>query len=305
MSKPSATRFARILVATDGSPSSQQACEVAAQIATGFDSKVTVLSAIPSISALAAPLEGEYYSKIINKAEDAVEKAASAFKRAGVTVSEKESPQGRASPVETILEYADEEKTDLIAMGTRGMGGIKRAVLGSVSSGVAMHARCSTLVVRPTKRKEGALPVGRAVVAIDGSENAQRALETAVDMATRLKLELQIVHVDYVPGLLWSMGLPGSIIPEDRIENDAESFGEQLVAGAIKFAKEGGVANPKGEMVTKLTSPAQAIVELAEERKADIIVIGTRGLGGFKKMLLGSVANSVLHYAHCSVLVVK
>jgi nucleotide-binding universal stress UspA family protein len=305
MSKPSAKRFARILLATDGSQSSQQACGVAAQIASGFESNVTVLSAIPSISALAAPLEGEYYSKIITKAEDAVEKAASVFKKAGVAVSEKESPQGRASPVETILEYAEEEKTDLIAMGTRGMGSFKRAVLGSVSSGVAMHAPCATLVVRSAKRKDGERPMRRAIVAVDGSENAQKALEAAADMAKRLKLELQIVHVDYVPALLWSMGLPGSIIPEDRIQSDEESFGRQVVSKAVKFAKEAGVSNPKGEMVTRLTSPAQAIVELAEEREADIIVVGTRGLGGFKKMLMGSVANSVLHYAHCSVLVVK
>jgi nucleotide-binding universal stress UspA family protein len=305
MSKPSAKRFARILLATDGSPSSQQACEVAAQIAGGFGSQVTVLSAIPSISALAAPLEGEYYSKIINKAEDAVEKAASVFKKAGVSVSEKEVPQGRSSPIETIVEYATEERADLIAMGTRGMGGIKRAVLGSVSSGVAQHASCSTLVVRQSERKEGARPVERAVVAIDGSENAQRALEAAVDMAKRLKLELRIAHVAFVPGLLWSMGMPGSLIPADKIEGDAESSGRQLVSKAVKFATEGGVANPKGEMVTKLTSPAQGLVELAEQGDADVIVVGTRGMGGFKKMLLGSVANSVLHYAHCSVLVVK
>ena len=305
MSKPSARRFERILLATDGSPGAQQACAVAAQIASGFESRVTVLSAIPSISALAAPLEGEYYSKIINKAEDAVEKAASVFKESGVAVSEKEIPQGRASPVATIMDDATEEKTDLIVMGTRGMGGIKRAVLGSVSSAVAMHAPCATLVVRSTKSKEGARPIGRLMVAVDGSENAQRALEAAVDMAKRMKLELQIVHVDYVPGLLWSMGLPGSLIPADRIESDAESFGEQLVSKAVKFAKDGGVASPKGEMVTKLTSPAQAIVEFAERREVDVIVVGTRGMGGFKKMLLGSVANSVLHYAHCSVLVVK
>jgi nucleotide-binding universal stress UspA family protein len=305
MSKPTAKPFTRILMATDGSPSSQQACEVAAQIASGFGSRVTVLTAIPSIGALAAPLEGEYYSKIINKAENVVERAASVFKKAGVTVSEKQVPQGRASPVETILECAAEEKTDLIAMGTRGMGGIKRAVLGSVSSGVAMHAPCATLVVRQSKRKEGAQPVRRVMVAVDGSENAQRALEAAVDMAKRLRLELQIAHVAYVPGLLWSSGMPGSMVPIDKIEDDAEKTGRQLLSKAVKFAKDEGVANPKGELVTKLASPAQGIVDLAEQSDADVIVIGTRGLGGFKKLLLGSVAGTVLHYAHCSVLVVK
>jgi nucleotide-binding universal stress UspA family protein len=304
MSKPSGKRFGRILLATDGSPNSLQACEVAAQIAGDFGSRVTVLSAIPSISALAAPLEGEYYSKIISKAEEAVEKASSIFKKAGVEVSEKESPQGRASPVETIVESAAEEGADLIAMGTRGMGGFKRAALGSVSSSVALHASCSTIVVRQGKRKGGP-PIGRILVAVDGSKDAQRALETAVDMAKGMKAELRIVHVVNIPGLLWSMGLPGSVVPAGPIEDDAEEVGKQVIAKAVAFAKAGGVPSPKGEAITNLASPAQGIVELAEENGVDVIVLGTRGMGGFKKLLLGSVANSVLHYAHCSVLVVR
>jgi nucleotide-binding universal stress UspA family protein len=303
MSKPSAKRFARILVATDGSPSSQQACEVAAQVAKAFDSEVLILSAIPSIGALAAPLEGEYYTKIINKADDNVEKAASVFKQAGVTVREKEVPQGRASPVETILEYAAKENSDLIVMGTRGLGGFKRAALGSVSSAVTAHAHCSSLVVRQGKGKQVALK--RILVAVDGSQYAQKALESAVDVAKRLRAELHMAHVVYVPALLWSAGFAGSTIPVDRIEEDAEKIGREVLAKAVKFAKDSGIANPKEEILTKLASPAQGIVELADKVGADVIVVGTRGLGGFKKMVMGSVANSVLHYANCSVLVVK
>lgn len=305
MSRPSGKRFGRILVATDGSPSSLQACEVGAQIARSFGSVVTVLSAIPSVGALAAPLEGKYYSKIIAKAEDAVASASSVFKNAGVTVSQKEAPQGRASPVETIVEFAADEGTDLIAMGTRGMGGFKRAALGSVSSGVALHSPCSTIVVRQGKRKGGGPPIARILVAVDGSKNAQRALETAVDMSKGLEAELRVAHVVNVPGMLWSVGIPGSVVPTGAIEEDAEKVGRQLVAKAVEFAKAQGVASAKGETVTKLASPAQGIVELAEGNGADVIVIGTRGMGGFKKLLLGSVANSVLHYAHCSVLVVR
>jgi len=58
-------------------------------------------------------------------------------------------------------------------------------------------------------------------------------------------------------------------------------------------------------MLTELASPAQGIVELAEKGGEDVIVIGTRGLGGFREMFMGSVANSVLHYADCSVLIMK
>jgi len=306
MSKPTANPFARILLATDGSPNSQQAAAVAAQVAKSYDSEVTVLSAIPSISARMAPLEGEYYSRLINKADDNVDKAAAVFKKEGVSVSEKEVPQDRASVVETIVEYASQEKIGLIVMGTRGLGGFRRAAMGSVSSGVSEHAPCATLVVRPRGKKEDdGLAIRRILVAVDGSQNAQRALEAAVDMAKHLKAELRIAHVVYVPTLFWSMGVPGSAVPTDKIEEDAERVARELLDKALKFAKDAGVTNAKDELVTDLVSPYQGIVQLAEHDGADLIVVGTRGNGGFKKLLLGSVANSVLHYAGCSVLVTK
>jgi len=306
MSKPTKNPFARILLATDGSPNAQQAAEVAAGIAKSFDSEVTVLSAIPSISKMVAPLEGEYYSHLINKADDNADRAAAVFKKAGVAVSEKEIPQGRASVVETIVEYAAQEKTDVIVMGTRGLGGFKRATLGSVSSGVAAHAPCATLVIRPrTKKDDSGLTIRRILVAVDSSQNAQRALEAAVDMSKGLKAELRVAHVVYVPTLFWSMGVPGAAVPTDKIEEDAESEGRKLLAKAVKFAKDSGVTNVKDGLVTDLVSPYQGIVQLAERDDVDVIVVGTRGNGGFKKLLLGSVANSVLHYAGCSVLVTK
>jgi nucleotide-binding universal stress UspA family protein len=305
MSKLTSNRFVRILMATDGSPSAQQAAEVGAAIAKCFDSEVTVLSAIPSISARAAPLEGEYYSKLINKADDNADRAAAAFKKAGVTVSQREVPQGRASVVETITDYAATEETSLIVMGTRGLGGFKRALLGSVSSGVAEHSPCATLVVRPSKSGDAGNAVRRVLVAIDDSPNAQRALETAVDLAKGMKAELRIAHVVHIPTLFWSMGVPGSAVPTDRIEEDAEEAARTLLDKAVKFAEDAGVSDPKEELVTDLVSPAQGVVQLAERDGADVVVLGTRGNGGFKKLLLGSVANSVLHYADCSVLVTK
>ena len=298
MSKP-AKRFGKILVATDGSAGAQQACEVAAQVAAAFDSKVVIMRAIPSVSALAAPLEGKYYAKIIAKGKEDAERAAAVFEKAGVAVASEEVPQGEASPAETILDYASDEGADLIAMGTRGLGGFRRVALGSVSSAVALHAQCATLVVR------GKGKIDRFLVAVDGSENAGRALAAAVDMAKRLEADLTVAHVVTVPGTMWSAGLPGSTVPVGEIEEDAAKVGNEVLTNALKVARDGGVADAKGELVEKLTSPAQGLVELAEGAKSDLVVVGTRGNGGFKRLLLGSVANSVLHYAPCSVLVVR
>jgi nucleotide-binding universal stress UspA family protein len=305
MSKSSTNRFSRILMATDGSSGAQEAAGVAAAIARAFGSEVTVLCSIPSISARVAPLEGEYYSRLIDKADDNADKAATVFKKAGVTVSQRESPQGRASVVETITDYAAQQKTNLIVVGTRGLGGFKRALLGSVSSGVAEHAPCATLVVRSSKRGGANKAIRRVLVAIDSSPNARVALETAVDLAKGMEAELRIAHVVYVPTLFWSMGVPGSAVPTDKIEEDAQEAAKKLLSRAVKFAKDAGVADPREELVTDLVSPAQGVVQLAVRDQADVVVVGTRGNGGFKKLLLGSVANSVLHYADCSVLVTR
>jgi len=305
MQKQSSEVFSKILLATDGSDGARLASEVASRIAKAFDSEVTILSAIPSLSATAAPLEGEYYSRLVNKADDNADAAAAVFKKAGVSATEKEIPQGSASVVGRIVETAAEEKAGLIVMGTRGLGGFRRAVLGSVSSAVAAHAGCATLVVRSTKKGAAGGDIKKVLVAIDDSQNAQRALEAAVELANRFKAELRITHVVYVPMFSWSMGIPGSTSAVDQIEEDAENLGKKLLTKAVKFAKSNGAADVKEELVTDLTAPAQAIVRIAERTGTDVIVMGTRGNGGFKKLLMGSVANSVLHYAGCSVLVTR
>lgn len=296
--------FGSILLATDGTPSSQQAAEVAAKVAKAFDSEVTVLSVMPSISATSAPLEGEYYARIVNTADDNADKAAAVFKKAGVEATEKEIPKGRSSVVETIVEFAEKSGSALVVVGTRGLGTFRRTLLGSVSSGVAAHSPCPTLVVKPA-RGRSAQALRRIVVAVDGSEYAQRALEAAISLAKTLGADLEIAHVVFIPALFWSMGVPGSDFPTQRLEDDAEKAARQVLAKAVKFANDAGIKSPKQALITDLVSPAEGIVRLCKKDKADLVVVGTRGNSGFRRLLLGSVANSVLHYADCSVLVTK
>lgn len=296
--------LAKVLLATDGTPSSQRAAEVAANVAKAFDSEVTVLSVIPSISAVSAPLEGEYYSRLVNRADDNADAAFAVFKKAGVQAGEKEIPKGRSSVVETIVQYAEKNGSTLIVVGTRALGIFKRTFLGSVSSGVAAHSPCPTLVVKPRKGASSG-ELRRIIVAVDGSEFAQRALEAAISLSKTLDAELEIAHVVYIPALFWSMGVPGPDFPTQRLEDDAEKEAAKVLAKAVKFARDSGIGSPREALVKDLVSPAEGIIELCRKDRADLVVIGTRGNSGFKKLLLGSVANSVLHDADCSVLVTK
>ncbi len=147
MAKSTKAEFKRILVAVDGSKNALRACEVAASVAKTFDSEVTVLYAIPTLSIFTAPLVDQYYAIQLEQANKEVEKAASLIEQVGVK-TEREVLQARASIVQTIIEFAVSTQSDLIVMGTRGLGGFTRMVIGSVSSGVVAHAHCPVLVVR-------------------------------------------------------------------------------------------------------------------------------------------------------------
>ena len=85
----------------------------------------------------------------------------------------------------------------------------------------------------------------------------------------------------------------------------AEEDAKKIVCEAVSFVKGKGYSNVKGETIRGSESVVQAIVEFAEQENVDLIVIGTRGLGGFKKMLVGSVSSGVITHAHCNVVVVR
>jgi nucleotide-binding universal stress UspA family protein len=157
-SKPdSPLRFQRILVAVDGSEGSRRASEVAVDLAErftaqldilyafrGFPEYITMFPSAPSPSGEAI----EAYKAYARKAAlEVVWRTVSMAEKKGVKAKPSTS-ETIGSVVQTITDYADAEKIDLIVMGTRGMGGFKKMLLGSVSSGVVTHAHCPVLVVR-------------------------------------------------------------------------------------------------------------------------------------------------------------
>ena len=153
----SGLRFQRVLVAIDGSEGSARASEVAVDLAEkfgahlfvlnvfrGYPEYMTVFPSAPSPSGEAIQAYEEHARKA---ALEVVERTVSMAEKKGVKARPKTS-ETIGSVVETITDYAVSEKIDLIVMGTRGMGGFKKMLLGSVSSGVVTHANCPVLVVR-------------------------------------------------------------------------------------------------------------------------------------------------------------
>jgi nucleotide-binding universal stress UspA family protein len=202
---------------------------------------------------------------------------------------------------ESLVDYVTKEKSELVVCGTRGLGGFERMLLGSVSSNLATYAPSSVMIVRRPKMSQGKIRFSRILVATDGSQSSSKGVGLAIGLAKALSSKLTFVNVVYLPPLSYTLG-EGSWFDQAMAEYREEA--KKIVNEAVSIAKENGV-EADSRVLDELRSPVVAITKLAEEGRYDLITVGTRGLGGFKKLALGSVASGVVHYAHCSVLVAK
>ena len=142
----------------------------------------------------------------------------------------------------------------------------------------------------------------RILLATDGSADAELALRGAVALATSIGAELQMVHIggEYHPGV--EVTVSPALLEETLGELEQEA--QNRLDVQAKKVEEAGVTVAKAHLMMG-GRPDQEIVTLAEEIGADLIVLGSRGLGGVRRALMGSVSDSVVRHAHCPVLVVR
>ena len=135
----------------------------------------------------------------------------------------------------------------------------------------------------------------KVLVAVDGSEYSMKAAEHAISIAKQFGSQIIALHVT-------TSDISTSLSPHmEEIKKNAETFFEEI-------RRIGDKANWDIPLRTELiasSSVTGGIIDFAEKEQVDLIVVGTRGRSGFKKVLLGSVASSIVNYAHCPVLIVK
>jgi nucleotide-binding universal stress UspA family protein len=142
----------------------------------------------------------------------------------------------------------------------------------------------------------------KILVAADGSEASMDAAVYAIETARKYNSELVALHV-----ILSDVTLFGSVPPThvNEIKHEAQKYLDKI---REKYYEDSNNNNNKIQLRTELitsTSAVGGIVAFAEKENIDLIVMGTRGRSGLKKLLLGSVASGVVSYAHCAVMVVK
>jgi nucleotide-binding universal stress UspA family protein len=183
---------------------------------------------------------------------------------------------------------------ELIVTGSHSKRGMAEILLGSTSAQVATHSVCPTIVVRPKPPTNG-----RLAVAIDGSESGQRALDFAFDEASRRGWKLRVVHA-------WEVHVVGfdvddSTYPAGGILDEVKDA-ETRLSAEILAGHRAQYPDVQIETLVDRGHPDKIVLGASDD--CDLLVVGSRGHGGFASLLLGSVSHRVLHHAQCSVAVV-
>lgn len=264
-----------LLVCTDGSDNSQVAVDQTLALARRCGSQVyalQVLQIVPEFEAVAPNLMVRLALEIRDQMEAIKVQAAAA----GVPLTKRISSS--VSPFSAILEEIDRLHPDLVVMGRYGKTGLTRLMLGSVTARVVGLSPVDVLVV-PLGTTLG---FSQLLIASDGSPCSAAAFREALTIARRTQAKLVAVSV---ASRKKETGLAREILKS--LEAEARKCGVELESQAL------------------VGEPDEAIVEAARKSRAELILLGCHGRTGWKRLLLGSVAERVIGRAACPILVVK
>ncbi|HET8587941.1 MAG TPA: universal stress protein [Candidatus Limnocylindria bacterium] len=292
----------RVLYAYDGSAGSEQARDLLAHLGLPEGSLIEAATVLRPRSTLfelgSVPSDpGEAEAQLIQDLRAELETAARALSGQGRTV---ETRVLRGRPGQALLAEAELIDADLIVMGSRGHGPIQSVLLGSVSTEVTSHARCSVLVARNALTR-------RVLLATDGTDTSRPAVEAVASWPMFRTLPVDVVSVSQ-PVSSW-IGLdPGGFGSAYWAELELELADERLEAhreiarSASERLRSVGV---QAQDHVATGSAGQEILEAAKQFGADLIVTGSRRSSASFPGVIGSVARSVLHHAGASVLIVR
>jgi nucleotide-binding universal stress UspA family protein len=203
----------------------------------------------------------------------------------------------RGRPADVLLNEADDLRADLLVVGSRGLGVGASALVGSVSAALVDHASCPVLVARRPA-------VTRILVTTDGSRSAEAIPAVLLAWSVFRDAPIDVLSVAPVTDRVGAALLSGLSIAEQRSVGAAHEVNRHRVMAdemAARFVAGGWHADGA---LRYGDAPSQ-IEAAAVEWGADLIVTGSRGLSGLRRMLIGSVAHHVLLHSPCSVLVMR
>jgi nucleotide-binding universal stress UspA family protein len=198
-------------------------------------------------------------------------------------------------PPEIIVDTARGKNADLIALGTYGRRGLRRLLMGSVTSQVILNSPCDVLVVKK-KCDKCTGSYGSLLVPFDGSASSEKALARACALAKADGAELSVLYV--IPRYEEMM----DFFKTDMIKKSLFQEAEKIIEKAKKLAASQGA---QIKAVVQEGHAGEKIVEIADKLKNDVIVMGTHSWRGVNKAIMGSTAERIIASASCPVLIVK
>jgi nucleotide-binding universal stress UspA family protein len=201
---------------------------------------------------------------------------------------------GRASVV--ISAVAEEEAADIIALTTHGRSGITRWVMGSVADKVLHTSHRPLLLVRAQEQPPKAVGFKRILVPLDGSAVAEAALPFVERLARQLRAKLLLEQIVLPATAYAGVFIPANVSVLEEIEAGAREYLQRIA----KDAKRAGVT---AEISVDIGYVAEAILQAAKHRKADLIALGTHGRSGPERWIMGSVADAVVRHTELPCLV--
>lgn len=292
-----ATSEGRIVVAFDGSTDGERGLEWAIGYARDRGSAIEVFSSSGDLEYLHERTAHNAVDLVTAWEQDAIEMlTASGIPREGEEAEaagrggwSTVTSEGKAAP--ELIEAS--RHASLVVLGARGHGRLGGILLGSVSQHVTRHAHCPVVVVRGQRSPRS----DRIVVGVDGSESGAAALRFAFEHARDSGGRVVAVHGRAVT----AMNGPFDVTPSPQVSVQMEIADTILTSALAPFREEF-----PGVQVESAPMPLPAVRALADASMgARLVVVGTRGLGGFMGLLLGSVSSTVLQHAECPVAVVR
>jgi nucleotide-binding universal stress UspA family protein len=285
-----------ILLAIDGSPFSEAAGHLLRRIPMPPVSELTLLTVVDKLDDTDLAARQEWQQTLRDRAQHLLTQEAERFTAVGWT-PHTILREGHAA--HEIVEAAGEISADLIAVGSRGLGGVKRFLLGSVSEQVMSYAPCSVLIARPPQDRDPEDTALRLVLAFDGSPTSAAAVETIASLPLHAHTHILITTV---MELLthYRMDIVQTTSPSWQAKKQAAQADLEQAAQVLRQATPNvRVGLREGDDIS------QEILDTATAFHAALIVMGHKGKSGLERFLLGSVANRVVHHAPCSVWILR
>lgn len=274
--------FRHILVATDFSEPASWALTSGAGLASTMGAQLTLLAVVqpyrPGTLAQSSLTGASVEAPFLREAEAELKKLREAHVPQEVGV--RMEAMVDLSPAGAITDAAEEWGVDLIVLGTRGQGGFRRLLLGSVAEQVVRHARCPVLTMGRAAFAGSAHQNGVAV-AVDLTDGSEPALDAAESLASAFGVPLTVVHV-----------------VDDPLEKEEAA---RRLEGLRKLRQR---PNLKTEVLYD-DDPVDAVVAFAKRTQPELLVVATHGRKGLRRSVMGSISEHVVRQAPCPVLTVR